>query len=79
MMCETCIHDGICANQDCDSYRENCSFYEPLRQKGEWIDHSETDGYVECPFCEHLTTCDGNKDELRFCWYCGAEMGGGTE
>jgi ssDNA-binding Zn-finger/Zn-ribbon topoisomerase 1 len=44
-------------------------------QKGEWIDHSEDYGYVECPICEHLTNCDGNKDELHYCWYCGAKMG----
>ena len=43
------------------------------RPKGEWIDHSE-DGYVECPICEHLTTCEDNIDELHYCWNCGADM-----
>ena len=43
------------------------------RTKGEWIDHSE-DGYVECPICEHLTTCEDNIDELHYCWNCGADM-----
>ena len=43
------------------------------RPQGEWIDHSE-DGYVECPFCEHLTTCEDNIDELHYCWNCGAKM-----
>ena len=43
------------------------------RQKGEWIDYTE-DGYVECPFCHSATNCDGNKDELHFCFSCGAEM-----
>lgn len=48
-------------------------------EKGEWIDHSE-EGYVECPFCGHLTNCDGDKDELHYCWHCGAKMGkGGAE
>ena len=42
------------------------------RQKGKWIDNGEN--YVECPFCHALTNCDDNKDELRFCFNCGAEM-----
>ena len=45
---------------------------------GEWIDHSE-DGYVECPFCEHATNCDGNIEELHYCFWCGAKMKGGAE
>ena len=49
------------------------------RPKGEWIDHSE-EGYVECPFCEHLTNCEDNIDELHYCWNCGAKMQkGGAE
>jgi hypothetical protein len=43
------------------------------RQKGKWIDYTE-DGYVECPFCHSATNCDGNKDELHFCFSCGADM-----
>lgn len=46
---------------------------QPERKKGEWIDHTE-DGYVECPFCHNATNCDGNKDELHFCFSCGADM-----
>jgi hypothetical protein len=45
------------------------------RKKGEWIDYTE-DGYVECPFCHSATNCDGNKDELHFCFSCGADMRG---
>ena len=48
---------------------------QPERQKGEWIDYTE-DGYVECPFCHNATNCDGNKDELHFCFSCGADMRG---
>lgn len=44
------------------------------RPQGEWIDQSEDFGYVECPFCGNLTTCHDNKDELHYCWHCGAEM-----
>ena len=42
---------------------------------GEWIDYTE-DGYVECPYCHSATNCDGNKDELHFCFSCGADMRG---
>lgn len=43
---------------------------------GEWKDHSD-EGYVECPFCGSATNCEDNKDELHFCWNCGAQMVGG--
>lgn len=46
---------------------------EPERKRGEWIDHSD-EGYVECPFCYSATNCDGNKDELHYCFSCGADM-----
>ena len=42
---------------------------------GKWIDHSE-EGYVECPRCGHLTTCNGNIADLHYCFWCGAKMGG---
>ena len=45
------------------------------RPQGEWIDHSD-EGYVECPFCHEATNCEDNKEELHFCWNCGAAMGG---
>lgn len=45
------------------------------RPHGEWIDHSEDEGYLECPICGCLTNCNGNKEELHYCWNCGANMG----
>ncbi len=42
---------------------------------GKWIDYSD-EGYVECPFCHSATNCDGNKDELHFCFSCGADLRG---
>ena len=51
----------------------NLSAAQPERKKGKWIDYTE-DGYVECPFCHNATNCDGNKDELHFCFSCGADM-----
>lgn len=55
---------------------ENIPSAEP--KTGRWIDYSD-EGYVECPFCHSATTCDGNKDELHFCFSCGARMLGGEE
>ena len=46
---------------------------EKSRPQGKWIDYSD-DGYVECPICRNATNCDGNIDELHFCWSCGAEL-----
>lgn len=43
------------------------------RLHGEWRDYSD-EGFVECPFCEHATTCDDNIDELHYCFFCGADM-----
>lgn len=48
------------------------------RPHGEWIDYTD-DGYVECPFCHNATNCDNNKEELHFCFSCGADMRGETE
>ena len=45
------------------------------RVRGKWMDYTE-DGYVECPFCHSATNCDGNKEELHFCFSCGADMRG---
>lgn len=45
------------------------------RKSGKWIDHSEDGyGYVECPFCGYLTTCEGNIGDLHYCFWCGAKM-----
>ena len=48
---------------------------QPERKNGKWIDYTD-DGYVECPFCHSATNCDGNKDELHYCFSCGADMRG---
>lgn len=48
---------------------------QPEPKKGTWVDYSE-DGFVECPFCGSATNCDGNKEELHFCFSCGADMRG---
>ena len=45
---------------------------------GKWIDHSE-EGYVECPLCGYLTACEGNIEDLHYCFWCGAKMEGAAE
>lgn len=45
----------------------------PIRPKGHWIDHSD-EGFVECSECGSATNCDGNINNLHFCFSCGAEM-----
>lgn len=52
---------------------ENLPSAQPERKRGKWIDYID-EGYVECPFCHSATNCDGNKDELHFCFSCGADM-----
>ena len=40
---------------------------------GVWVDYS-SEGFVECPFCHNATNCEDNKDELHYCFSCGAEL-----
>lgn len=56
---------------DCHDY-SNYVHYEE-RPKGEWIDYSN-EGFVECPFCGSATNCEDNKEELHYCWNCGAKL-----
>lgn len=44
-----------------------------FRPTGEWKDYSD-EGFLECPFCQHATTCENNSNELHFCFSCGAEL-----
>jgi len=59
----------------CEEAVRNQPSAQPERKTGKWIDHSD-EGYVECPFCHSATNCDGNKDELHYCFSCGADMRG---
>lgn len=78
--CEVC---DICGNMrytKCQYFMQGCNEVKCLRElppvtqkSGKWIDYSD-EGYVECPFCEHATTCEDNIDELHYCFYCGARM-----
>ena len=44
----------------------------PVRH-GKWIDYTD-EGYVECDQCHSATNCDGDIEELNYCWHCGARM-----
>ena len=73
------LNDGTEKDLDEESYEIGYTNGQRAdRPMGEWIDHSE-DGYVECPFCEHATNCDGNIEELHYCFWCGAYMKGGAK
>lgn len=56
-----------------DSYDEAKRKAKARTKQGKWRDYSD-EGYVECPFCGSATNCEDNKDELHYCWNCGAEM-----
>ena len=64
-----------CANE----HRQLAEWLKELKQlrkqekTGHWIDHSD-EGYVECSNCGSATNCDGNINELHFCFSCGAKM-----
>lgn len=70
--CELTPDGGIDANYAID-FLEQLPPVQPERKKGKWIDYSD-EGFVECPFCHSATNCDGNKDELHYCFSCGAEL-----
>ena len=73
--CKDCSKYNLC----CYYYRRKetsqiCHYFELTERKtGKWIDHSE-DGYAECPLCGHLTTCEGNIEDLHYCFWCGARL-----
>ena len=61
-----------------DKHGNKARYYRETQKTGKWIDYSD-EGYVECPFCHSATNCDGNKDELHYCFSCGADMRGEQE
>lgn len=72
--CKNCPNH-ISFGEQIIGFTSRSKFYEVERRpKDNWIDCSE-DGYVECPFCHEATNCDGNIEELHYCWNCGAELG----
>lgn len=82
MRCAKCIHHNICFYEEevIDPDKNNdCEDFEKVRPHGKWIDYSDTDGFIECPFCHKATNCEDNIDELHYCWNCGAEMKEGAE
>ena len=71
--------DIVYSCEDCEKFNECeyyhnrkptsqiCKFFKLDQKTGKWIDHSE-EGYVECPICGHLTTCEGNIEDLHYCY-----------
>lgn len=62
-----------------EEHRQLAGWLKELKQlrkqtkTGHWIDYSE-EGFVECSECGSATNCDGNINELHFCFSCGAKM-----
>lgn len=70
------IHGEPVGRLLCDKYNLDGlieQFPPAVPKTGKWIDHRD-EGYVECPFCRSATNCDGNIDELHYCFSCGARM-----
>lgn len=66
--------------KDCaKEHRQLAEWLKELKQlrkqtkTGHWINYSE-EGFVECSECGSATNCDGNINELHFCFSCGAKM-----
>lgn len=47
--------------------------YEKERPQGYWIDF-RYDGYIECPICHSATNCEGDGNDLHFCFSCGTRL-----
>lgn len=75
--CEDCKeydHDKHCCPRFNKVIRQTVAEMKEAQPKtGKWIDYSD-EGYVECPFCHSATNCESNKDELHYCFSCGAEL-----
>ena len=62
-----------------EEHRQLAEWLKELKQlrkqekTGHWIDHSE-EGFVECSECGSATNCNGDINELHFCFSCGAKM-----
>ena len=62
-----------------EEHRQLAGWLKELKQlrkrtkTGHWINYSE-EGFVECSECGSATNCDGNINELHFCFSCGAKM-----
>jgi len=72
--CRDCAEEYEQLAEWLEELKEWRKLKEEQRPQGEWIDHSEDYDYVECPFCHKLTNCEGNPEELHYCWNCGALM-----
>ena len=66
--------------KDCaKEHRQLAEWLKELKQlrkqqkTGHWIYYSE-EGVVECSECGSATVCNGNINELHFCFSCGAKM-----
>ena len=67
--CEKCVQES----EQLALWLEELKQLRKQKKTGHWIDYSE-EGFVECSECGSATNCDGNINELHFCFSCGAKM-----
>ena len=67
--CEKCVQES----EQLAGWLEELKQLRKQTKTGHWIDYSE-EGFVECSECGSCTNCDGNINNLHFCFSCGAEM-----
>ena len=75
-----CNHCPV--NRNCWGLKGVCTFEKAAdaievlskeRKIGKWKNYID-DGYLECQFCGAATNCDGDIEELHFCFSCGARL-----
>jgi hypothetical protein len=84
--CNTCVHDGICANQAAnDGCSGVCGFYEEQRPKSRWVESTPMScGSIlrwrlnvieqKCESCGRWSVKWETTIPSNYCSYCGAKM-----
>ena len=67
--CDKCVQES----EQLVEWLEELKQLRKQTKTGHWIDYSE-EGFVKCSECGSATNCDGNINELHFCFSCGAKM-----
>ena len=73
MICDNCIHKDVCADNDNETQRDYCTWFEEERPQGKWGKWVISE--VRCPEClEYFDTGCFSKEEMNNCPNCGAKM-----
>lgn len=79
MICDNCIHKDVCSDNDNETQRDYCTWYEKERPHGEWKQVTAKDGeyyfYHKCTNCgQTIESGFDNPPLFNFCPQCGADM-----